>query len=110
MMTRGERLKHALKLQRWTIVELARRSTASYETIRNVIANKDVTVSMLERIARALGVSPAWLAFGVDVRKMKRCPALSVTGDPLDPEIIAFVEDVRRSCPDLPIVFTPSSD
>ena len=109
-MSRGERLRQALKDKNWSIDEFSRRSNVSHTTLHKFAAGRDVRLSTVEGIAHSLGVSVSWLAFGVEVQKMKRCQALRVIGNPLNPELVTFVEDVRRSCPELPIVFTLSED
>lgn len=106
-MSRGERLRQALKDKNWSIDEFSRRSNVSHTTLHKFAAGRDVRLSTVERIAQALGVSASWLVYGVTVQKMKRCPALRVTGDPLNPHLVTFVEDVRRSFPELPIIFAP---
>jgi len=61
-------------------------------------------LSVIERIATALNVSPAWLAWGLEVERIAE-GALIVRGDVLDPMTVAWVEDVRREVPDAVVVF-----
>ena len=62
----GHRLREARKAASLTLRELAERAgIANYQTVDNIErARQRASVDQIESLARALGVSPAWLAFG----------------------------------------------
>jgi len=62
----GHRLREARKASGLTLRELAERAgIANYQTIDNIErARQRASVDQIESLAHALGVSPAWLAFG----------------------------------------------
>lgn len=64
----GYRLREARLVARLTLRELAERAgIANYQTIDNIErARQRASVDQIESLARALGVSPAWLAFGTE--------------------------------------------
>ena len=68
----GQRLREARKAAGLTLRELAERAgIANYQTIDNIErARQRASVDQIECLARALGVSPAWLAFGTKERQM----------------------------------------
>lgn len=57
--------------------ELARRAVSSPAQVRAVESGNLPTIANLEDLARALGVSPAWLAFGEGPRELPRRRAKS---------------------------------
>lgn len=57
--------------------ELARRAQTSPAQVRAVESGNLPTIENLEDLARALGVSPAWLAFGEGDRELRRRGARS---------------------------------
>ena len=61
-------------------------------------------LSVIERMATALNVSPAWLAWGLEIEKIAE-GALVVRGNVLDPVTVAWVDDVRRAIPGATVVF-----
>ncbi len=86
--------------------ELARAAKVSGSAIFNFANGSDIRLSVAERLARALGVSAPWLAFGIDVEPLTNAAALFVRVDcVLNPQSVAWVEDLRRILPDLPVVF-----
>ena len=62
----GLRLREARKAAGLTLRELAARvGIANYQTIDNIERGKQrASVDQIESLAHALGISPAWLAFG----------------------------------------------
>ena len=54
------------------VKELARRAATSPAQVRAVESGSMPSLDTLEDIARALGVSPAWLAFGEGPRELPR--------------------------------------
>ena len=62
----GHRLREARKAAGLTLRELAERAgIANYQTVDNIErARQRASVDQIESLARALSVSPAWLAFG----------------------------------------------
>ena len=62
----GLRLREARKAAGLTLRELAERAgIANYQTIDNIERGKQrASVDQIESLAHALGISPAWLAFG----------------------------------------------
>ena len=62
----GKRLREARKAAGLTLRELAERAgIANYQTIDNIERGKQrASVDQIESLAHALGISPAWLAFG----------------------------------------------
>ena len=62
----GHRLREARKTAGLTLRELAERAgITNYQTIDNIErARQRASVDQIESLARALGISPAWLAFG----------------------------------------------
>ena len=62
----GYRLREARKAAGLTLRELAERAgIANYQTIDNIErARQRASVDQIESLARALGVSASWLAFG----------------------------------------------
>lgn len=54
------------------IKELARRASTSPVQVRSIEDNSMPSLDTLEDLARALGVSPAWLAFGTGSRELPR--------------------------------------
>jgi transcriptional regulator with XRE-family HTH domain len=64
----GYRLREARAAAGLPLAELARRSGISRAAIRNIEEHaSDPTTETVQRLARALEVSAAWLAFGDDV-------------------------------------------
>ena len=55
-----------------TKVELARRIDLSATAIANIEKGAQTGVDVLESLAKALGVSPAWLAFGEGPREIPK--------------------------------------
>lgn len=63
----GHRLREARAAAGLPLADLARRSGISRTAIRNIEAHtSDPTTETVQRLARALEVSAAWLAFGDD--------------------------------------------
>ena len=62
----GLRLREARKAAGLTLRELAERAgIVNYQTIDNIERGKQrASVDQIESLAHALGISPAWLAFG----------------------------------------------
>jgi transcriptional regulator with XRE-family HTH domain len=60
----SQRLKDALKDKGWTVRELQRRSGVPYDTVYNLVSGRrrDPHLSVLKKIARALGLSLDTLA------------------------------------------------
>ncbi len=69
----GARLNSARQARGLSIRALARLSTVSY-TMVSYIENdqREPTVGLVRRLARALGVSPCWLAFGPDGGRVRQ--------------------------------------
>lgn len=103
-MSRGARLDEAMQRAGICMQRLASLSRVSKSAIYRFVASADVRLSVLERIAKALNVSPAWLAWGLDVQTIGQ-GALVVRGDVLDPMTLAWVDDVRREVPGALVVF-----
>ena len=74
---------------------LSSRCRVSKSALYRFAAGRDIRISVLERIAAALDVSPVWLVWGIDKRLTPG--ALLVTGDVLDERTRQWVEDVRRN-------------
>lgn len=64
----GQRLREARKAAGLTLRELAERAgIANYQTIDNIErARQRASVDQIESLARALGVSASWMAFGTE--------------------------------------------
>jgi len=62
----GQRLREARKAVGLTLRELAERASfANYQTVDNIERGQQrASIEQIERLSAALGVSPAWLAFG----------------------------------------------
>lgn len=70
------------------VKELARRAATSPAQVRAVESGSMPSLDTLEDLARALGVSPAWLAFGEGPRELPRRgakPAPAAAATPSDP-------------------------
>lgn len=69
----GARLNSARQARGLSIRAMAQLSTVS-STMVSYIENdrREPTVGMVRRLARALGVSPCWLAFGPDGGRVRR--------------------------------------
>jgi transcriptional regulator with XRE-family HTH domain len=76
----GTRLKHRRKELGWTQEKLAEKAKTTQATIQKIENSKSFRPRNLQRLASALGVSPAWLAFGVE------------TLAELDPEVLAVAQ------------------
>lgn len=62
-----QRLQEALRARALSVTSLARRAEVSEGTLRGILAGRrapNLTQATTRRYARALGVRPAWLAFG----------------------------------------------
>jgi len=105
-MSRAQRLYTALDLAKLTMHGLASKCCVSRTALYRFAAGRDIRISVLERIAAALDVSPAWLVWGIDAKRLTP-GALLVTGDVLDERTRQWVEDVRRECPGVVVVFGP---
>jgi len=66
MSTLGGRLRKRRKELGWTQVYLAERVGTSQAVIQKIENGKSLRPRILEEIANALGVRPAWLQFGVE--------------------------------------------
>jgi transcriptional regulator with XRE-family HTH domain len=64
--TLGGRLRRRRKELGWTQVHLAERVGTSQAVIQKIENGKSLRPRILEEIAAALGVRPAWLQFGVE--------------------------------------------
>ena len=62
----GHRLREARKAAGLTLRELAKEAGfANHQTVNNIErGTQRASVDQIESLARALGISPAWLAFG----------------------------------------------
>ena len=105
-MSRAQRLYTALDLAKLTMHGLASKCCVSRTALYRFAAGRDIRISVLERIAAALDVSPARLVWGIDAKRLTP-GALLVTGDVLDERTRQWVEDVRRECPGVVVVFGP---
>jgi transcriptional regulator with XRE-family HTH domain len=66
----ADRLKKERKLQRLSFRALALRAEVGIGTPQNIEVERNAaTLEVVEKLARALGVSPAWLAFGMGPRE-----------------------------------------
>ena len=105
-MSRAWRLDDAMERAGTTMSALSSRCRVSKSALYRFAAGRDIRISVLERIAAALDVSPAWLVWGIDAKRLTP-GALLVTGDVLDERTRQWVEDVRRECPGVVVVFGP---
>lgn len=103
-MSRAWRLDDAMERAGTTMSALSSRCRVSKSALYRFAAGRDIRISVLERIAAALDVSPAWLVWGIDAKRLTP-GALLVTGDVLDERTRQWVEDVRRECPGAVVVF-----
>ena len=103
-MSRAARLDHAMERAGLSMQGLSSLCKLSRTALYKVAHGSDVRLSVIERIATALDVSPAWLAWGLEVEKIAE-GALVVRGDVLDPMTITWVDDVRREVPGAVVVF-----
>jgi len=104
-MSRAARLDEAM--ERAGVVSMQRLAAlcrVSKSALYRFSQGSDVRLSVLERLAHALKVSPAWLAWGLEAEKLGE-GALVVRGDVLDPATVAWVDDVRRAAPKALVVF-----
>ena len=64
----GKRLREARKAAGLALRELCQRAgLANYQTIDNIERGRQrASVDQIESLAHALGISPAWLAFGTE--------------------------------------------
>lgn len=76
----GDRLRHRRRELGWTQQKLAERAGTTQAVIQKIENNKSLRPRNLPRLASALGVSPAWLAFGRE------------TLSELDPEAVAVAK------------------
>ncbi len=66
----SDRLKKERKAQRLSFRALALRAEVGIGTPQNIEVERNAaTLEVVEKLARALGVSPAWLAFGMGPRE-----------------------------------------
>lgn len=103
-MNRAERLDAAMSRAGVNLKTLSSLCRVCRTSIYEFCQGSDVRLSLIERMATALNVSPAWLAWGLEVEKIAD-GALVVRGDVLDPMTVAWVEDVRREVPEAVVVF-----
>lgn len=104
-MSRAARLDEAMdRAGVASMQRLASLCRVSRSALYRFAQGSDVRLSVLERIAHTLNVSPAWLAWGLDVERLGE-GALVVHGDVLDPMTVAWVDDVRREVPGAVVVF-----
>lgn len=103
-MSRRARLDAAMERAGLSMHSLSSRSKLSRTSLYKFLRGVDIRLSVLERLAKALDVSPAWLAWGIDAQKLSE-GALRVSGDVLDPITAQWVEDVRREVPGAVVVF-----
>jgi predicted transcriptional regulator len=103
-MSRAERLDAAMSRAGVNLKSLSSLCRVCRTSIYEFCQGSDVRLSVIERMATALNVSPAWLAWGLEVEKIAD-DALVVRGDVLDPMTIAWVDDVRREVPGAVVVF-----
>jgi len=103
-MNRAERLDAAMSRAGVNLKTLSSLCRVCRTSIYEFCQGSDVRLSVIERMATALNVSPAWLAWGLEVEKIAD-GALVVRGDVLDPMTVAWVEDVRREVPEAVVVF-----
>lgn len=68
----AQRLAEARSLRGVTVRELGRASGVVEGTIRSLERGTLPQVDTLEAVAKALGVSPAWLAFGEGPRELRK--------------------------------------
>lgn len=68
----AERARAARELRGFSQREVDRRTEDAAGTIRAVESGTMPTLKTIEKIARALAVSPAWLAFGIGPRELPR--------------------------------------
>jgi transcriptional regulator with XRE-family HTH domain len=66
LTTLGGRLRKRRRELKWTQEYLAHRVDSSQAVIQKIENGKSLRPRILERIADALGVTPAWLQFGVE--------------------------------------------
>lgn len=105
-MSRKERLREAMDRKRVTLRGLAQLAALSCNTILKFANGADVRLSVAGRLAKALGVSAPWLAYGIDVEPLTSASALFVRVDcVLNPQSMAWVSDLRGLLPGLPVVF-----
>lgn len=62
----AENLRRHRQQRGWSQREVARRSGLSLSTVQGAEGTAQTTVGTVELLARALGVTPAWLAWGED--------------------------------------------
>ena len=103
-MSRATRLDQAMERAGLNLKELSSQCRVCRTSIYEFCQGSDVRLSVIERIAQALNVSPAWLAWGLEVEKIAE-GALVVRGDVLDPMTVAWVDDVRWEVPGAVVVF-----
>jgi len=103
-MNRAERLDAAMSRAGINLKDLSSLCRVCRTSIYEFCQGSDVRLSVIERMAKALNVSPAWLAWGLEVERIAE-GALVVRGDVLDPMTVAWVDDVRREVPGAVVVF-----
>jgi len=103
-MSRAVRMDEAMDRAGLGIQRLSSLCRVSKSALYRFAQGSDVRLSVLERLAHALKVSPAWLAWGLEVARLGE-GALVVRGDVLDPVTVAWVDDVRRAIPGATVVF-----
>ena len=103
-MSRAARLDHAMERAGFNLKELSSQCRVCRTSIYEFCQGSDMRLSVIERMATALNVSPAWLAWGLEIEKIAE-GALVVRGNVLDPMTVAWVDDVRREVPGVVVVF-----
>lgn len=68
----ASRLRQLRDEQHLTLAELGRRAGSSANAVRSIERGTLPTLATLEELAEAVGVSPAWLAYGIGSREPVR--------------------------------------
>lgn len=76
----AKRARDAREGRGWSLAEVGRRAGSSAAAVRSIESGATPTLDTVEALSKALGISPAWLAFGigqVELAPAKRPPAPS---------------------------------
>lgn len=100
-MSRAARLDQAMERAGFNLKELSSQCRVCRTSIYEFCQGSDVRLSVIERMATALNVSPAWLAWGLEVEKIAE-GALVVRGNSLHlPRILKHHLRTRNHAPNI---------
>lgn len=115
--TPQERLALALQRAGLTHRQLAALGSVSRSTLQRLRSGEVARLRMdtIGRVARALGCSAAWLAYGLEAAPLRLAPADALIvrvslRDCCNAELQAWVDELRRAAPGHPVVVLLDSE